>query len=165
MEEPQKFKVVLIGDGGVGKSTYIKKLCTGIFEKQYVATLGVEIHPIDIPRDEPARDLIFDVWDTAGQEKLGLLRESYYEGAHLGIIMFDLTSRITYKNVATWYRSLVHVCGEIPIVLIGNKADRNEIKCPSHMITFYRGRPNMAYFETSVKNNYNLNEPIMWLIE
>ena len=61
------------------------------------------------------------MWDTAGQEKLGGLREGYYIGAHAAIIMFDVTSRITYKNVPKWYKDLTRICENIPIVLVGNK--------------------------------------------
>ena len=59
--------------------------------------------------------------DTAGQEKFGGLRDGYYINGECGIIMFDVTSRITYKNVPTWHRDLTRVCENIPIVLVGNK--------------------------------------------
>src|ERR1700753_254363 len=65
----------------------------------------------------------FDVWDTAGQEKFGGLRDGYYIQGQCGIIMFDVTSRITYKNVPNWHRDLERVCENIPIVLCGNKVD------------------------------------------
>ena len=65
----------------------------------------------------------FNVWDTAGQEKFGGLRDGYYIQAQCAIIMFDVTSRVTYKNVPNWHRDLVQVCENIPIVLCGNKVD------------------------------------------
>lgn len=65
------------------------------------------------------------MWDTAGQEKLGGLREGYYIGGQCAIIMFDVCSRITYKNVPKWYKDLTRICENIPIVLVGNKV------CPS----------------------------------
>ena len=63
------------------------------------------------------------MWDTAGQEKFGGLRDGYYIQGQCGIIMFDVTSRITYKNVPNWHRDLERVCENIPIVLCGNKVD------------------------------------------
>ena len=63
------------------------------------------------------------LWDTAGQEKFGGLRDGYYIQGQCGIIMFDVTSRITYKNVPNWHRDLERVCENIPIVLCGNKVD------------------------------------------
>jgi small GTP-binding protein len=67
--------------------------------------------------------IVFNVWDTAGQEKFGGLRDGYYIQGQCGIIMFDVTSKITYKNVPNWHRDLERVCENIPIVLCGNKVD------------------------------------------
>ena len=70
---------------------------TGEFEKKYVATVGAEVHPMDFTTNRGK--IIFNVWDTAGQEKYAGLRDGYYIQANCAIIMFDVTSRITYKNV------------------------------------------------------------------
>jgi GTP-binding nuclear protein Ran len=78
--------------------------------------------------------------------------------------MFDLTSRISYKNVPRWYDSIIRVCGDIPIILIGNKADLDYRKVKPSAITFHKGK-RMEYFEMSVKQNFQVNEPIQWLLE
>ena len=85
------------------------------------ATLGVEVHPLRFTTNFGT--ICFNVWDTAGQEKFGGLRDGYYIQGQCGIIMFDVTSRITYKNVPNWHRDLERVCENIPIVLCGNKVD------------------------------------------
>ena len=85
------------------------------------ATLGVEVHPLTFNTNFGT--ICFNVWDTAGQEKFGGLRDGYYIQGQCGIIMFDVTSRITYKNVPNWHRDLKRVCENIPIVLCGNKVD------------------------------------------
>ncbi|XP_037067887.1 GTP-binding nuclear protein Ran-like [Pollicipes pollicipes] len=85
------FKCVLLGDGGTGKTTFVKRHLTGEFEKKYVATLGVEVHPLVFHTNRGA--IRFNVWDTAGQEKFGGLRDGYYIQGQCAILMFDVTSR------------------------------------------------------------------------
>uniref|UniRef100_A0A8D1YMF7 GTP-binding nuclear protein Ran n=1 Tax=Sus scrofa TaxID=9823 RepID=A0A8D1YMF7_PIG len=131
--EPQvQFKLVLVGDGGTGKTTFVKRHLTGEFEKKYVATLGVEVHPLVFHTNRGP--IKFNVWDTAGQEKFGGLRDGYYIQAQCAIIMFDVTSRVTYKNVPNWHRDLVRVCENIPIVLCGNKVDIKDRKVKAKSI-------------------------------
>ncbi|KAH6634406.1 GTP-binding nuclear protein GSP1/Ran [Chaetomium sp. MPI-SDFR-AT-0129] len=154
------FKLVLVGDGGTGKTTFVKRHLTGEFEKKYIATLGVEVHPLGFSTN--FGPIQFDVWDTAGQEKFGGLRDGYYINGQCGIIMFDVTSRITYKNVPNWHRDLVRVCENIPIVLCGNKVDVKERKVKAKTITFHR-KKNLQYYDISAKSNYNFEKPFLWL--
>lgn len=84
--------------------------------------------------------IVFNVWDTAGQEKFGGLRDGYYIQGQCGIIMFDVTSKITYKNVPNWHRDLERVCENIPIVLCGNKVD---VKVSSSMVRRVSGEPQL----------------------
>merc|ERR1712164_13725 len=158
-EIPQ-FKCLLVGDGGVGKTTFVKRHLTGEFEKKYVATIGVEVHAM--PFDTNRGRLIFNVWDTAGQEKFGGLRDGYYIQGQCAIIMFDVTSRISYKNVPNWHRDIVRVCENIPIVLCGNKVDVKERKVKVKQITFHR-KKNLQYYDISAKSNYNFEKPFLWL--
>ncbi|UKZ79494.1 hypothetical protein TrVFT333_007249 [Trichoderma virens FT-333] len=151
-QQTPTFKLVLVGDGGTGKTTFVKRHLTGEFEKKYMATLGVENYG----------QIQFDVWDTAGQEKFGGLRDGYYINGQCGIIMFDVTSRITYKNVPNWHRDLVRVCENIPIVLCGNKVDVKERKVKAKTITFHR-KKNLQYYDISAKSNYNFEKPFLWL--
>ncbi|TPX35984.1 hypothetical protein SmJEL517_g01832 [Synchytrium microbalum] len=149
-----------VGDGGTGKTTFVKRHLTGEFEKKYVATLGVEVHPLTFFTNFGA--ICFNTWDTAGQEKFGGLRDGYYIQGQCAIIMFDVTSRITYKNVPNWHRDLVRVCENIPIVLCGNKVDIKERKVKAKAITFHR-KKNLQYYDISAKSNYNFEKPFLWL--
>lgn len=154
------FKLILVGDGGVGKTTFVKRHLTGEFEKKYIATLGVEVHPLKFFTNRGP--ITFNIWDTAGQEKFGGLRDGYYIQGQAAIIMFDVTSRITYKNVHNWYRDLTRVCDEIPIVLVGNKVDVKDRKVRAKQITFHR-KKNLQYYDISAKSNYNFEKPFIWL--
>lgn len=130
---------MLVGDGGVGKTTLVKRHLTGEFEKKYIPTLGVEVHPLKFATN--CGPLSFNVWDTAGQEKFGGLRDGYYIQGQSAIIMFDVTSRITYKNVPNWHR------------------DR-QVKAKN--IQFHRKR-NLQYYDLSARSNYNFEKLFLWL--
>ncbi|CAM9925449.1 unnamed protein product [Ascophyllum nodosum] len=159
-QEMPEFKLILVGDGGVGKTTFVKRHVTGEFEKKYVATLGVEVRPL--PFHTNRGPIKFNVWDTAGQEKFGGLRDGYYIQGQCAIIMFDVTSRITYKNVPNWHRDLTRVCEHIPIVLCGNKVEIKDRKVKAKQITFHR-KKNLQYYDISAKSNYNFEKPFLWL--
>lgn len=159
-QQAPEFKLVLVGDGGVGKTTFVRRHLTGEFEKKYNATIGVEVHPLQFQTNRGL--IIYNVWDTAGQEKFGGLRDGYYIGGQCAIIMFDVTSRITYKNVPNWHKDLVRVCENIPIVLCGNKVDVKDRKVKAKAITFHR-KNNMQYYDISARSNYNFEKPFLWL--
>ncbi len=149
---------------------------TGEFEKKYNATVGVEVHPLEFQTNRGL--IIYNVWDTAGQEKFGGmktktffsinswtflgLRDGYYIGGQCGIIMFDVTSRITYKNVPNWHKDLIRVCENIPVVLCGNKVDIKDRKVKAKSIVFHR-KNNMQYYDISARSNYNFEKPFLWL--
>lgn len=156
-----EFKLVLVGDGGVGKTTLVKRHLTGEFEKKYIPTLGVEVHPLIFNTN--CGKVIFNVWDTAGQEKFGGLRDGYYIQGNCAIIMFDVTSRITYKNVPNWHRDIVRVCENIPIVLTGNKVDIKDRLVKARNVQFHR-KKNLQYFDISARSNYNFEKPFLWLV-
>eukprot|EP01088_Endostelium_zonatum_P016518 TRINITY_DN449_c0_g1_i1.p1 TRINITY_DN449_c0_g1~~TRINITY_DN449_c0_g1_i1.p1 ORF type:complete len:223 (-),score=50.91 TRINITY_DN449_c0_g1_i1:131-799(-) len=166
-EQPQQgqqqvptFKLVLVGDGGVGKTTFVARHLTGEFRKKYIATLGVEVHPLEFTTNYGP--IVFNCWDTAGQERFGGLRDGYYIQGQCAIIMFDLTARLTYRNVPEWHRDLVRVCDNIPIVLVGNKVDVKDRKVKAKMINFHR-KKNLQYYDLSAKSNYNFEKPFLWL--
>lgn len=154
------FKCILIGDGATGKTTFVKRHLNGEFERKYVATVGVEVHPLTFYTNRGP--IKFNVWDTAGQEKFGGLRDGYYVNGQCGILVFDLTSRVTYNNIPNWYRDLKRVCPLIPIVIVGNKVDVKERKVKAKQIVFHR-RKNLQYYDVSAKSNYNFEKPFLYL--
>ncbi len=161
-QSTQELKLILVGDGGVGKTTFVKRHLTGEFEKKYIATQGVEVHPMEFNTSKGR--IKFNVWDTAGQEKLSGLRDGYYIDAHCAIIMFDVTSRITYKNVPKWYKDITRICENIPIVLVGNKVDEKNRKVKAKQILFAR-KHGLQYFDISAKSNYQFEKPFLWILK
>ena len=152
------FKVVLIGDGGVGKSTFLKRCRTGEFEKKYIPTMGVDVGHLTF--DTNYGIVIFKVWDCAGQEKLGGLKEGYYQEAQGAIVMFDLTSRVTHTNAAKWIEDIRQVSPDIPVILCGNKCDIQDRKVEHNHINDMLPA-DVNYFQISARRNVDLNSP--WL--
>lgn len=154
------FKIVVIGDAGVGKSTFINRHRTGEFTKSYIPTMGVEVTPIPFYTNKG--HVICNMWDCAGQERFSGIKEGYYVGAQAAIIVFDLTSKITYKDLIYHHQNLRHSCPTIPIVICGNKIDCKET-FPAEDILFPRKR-NLQYYDISAKSNYNFEKPFLYLL-
>lgn len=155
------FKVVVVGDGGVGKTTWLKRHRTGEFEKRYIATMGVEVHTLTVHTNHGP--IFFKMWDTAGQEKFGGHRlKGYAQGAEAAIIMFDVTSKLSYLSVDNWFIQIRDICGNIPIVLCGNKCDVPGRKVLAKNMTFHRLNA-IPYYDISARSNYNFEKPLLYL--
>ena len=156
----KSFKVVLIGDGGVGKSTFRKYHLTSEFEEVYIPTLGVTVDPIKF--DTNCGPITFNVWDCAGQEKFSGLGEGYYISADAALIFFDVTSRISFKNAAWWKNEFKKVCPDAPVILCGNKVDvegsrKVSLLCVPEGFDYY--------YDISVKTSYNMDKPFLKLAQ
>lgn len=111
------YKVVLLGDGGVGKTTLIQRHVQNIFQPIYKPTIGAEVHPI--PFDTNYGRIVLNIWDTAGQEKYSGLREGYLIGASQAVIFYSADSRLSAEHMAFWET----VCGTVPSFKVGTKVD------------------------------------------
>ena len=156
------FKIVLIGDGGVGKTALAKKHLTGRFATRYIPTIGVETHFLTFSTS--CGPVSFDTWDTAGTEEYQGLREGYYVNARAALIMFDVTDPESYAHVVGWHRDIKRSCGQIPVTVVGNKIDRPNRKVQTDDVRFHKSH-GLAYFETSVKEGQNVTEPFEWLAQ
>ena len=162
MTDYTEIKLILVGDGGVGKSTFTKRHLTGEFEERYIATIGVDVQPLTF--NTTKGHVCFATWDTAGQEKLGPLRDCYYLRSHCAIVMFDVTSRTTFNNVPMWIKDVKMICPHIPIVLCGNKVDLRYRKVtPVEIRRFLRNQPGLQYYEISAKSNYHIEKMFLYL--
>ncbi|KAG6493089.1 hypothetical protein ZIOFF_048065 [Zingiber officinale] len=127
-------------------------------ESGFSATIGVEVCPLYFFTN--CGKIRFNCWDTGGQKKFGGPRDGYYINGHCAIILFDVTARLTYKNVPTWHRDIWFV--SIPIVLCGNKVDVKNRQVKAKQVTFHRMK-SLQYYEISAKSNYNFEKPFLYL--
>lgn len=157
-----EFNLVIVGDGGVGKTTFIKRHITGEFERQYISTYGVENSKLEFYTNHGK--VVFNINDVAGQEKFRK-SDREYSAADCAIIMFDLSSKISFRNVDKWYADLTNKCNGIPIVLCGNKSDIVPHKIDSNTVANYIYEANYTrYYPVSAKTNCNYEKPFLDLL-
>lgn len=158
----KSFKVLLVGDSAVGKTTFMKRHRTGEFDRRYNSTMAADLNNLQFRTDKGY--IKFDVLEVAGQEKIHpeYCQKFYYQGADAAIIMFSVDSRLTYRNVANWYRDIKIACGDIPIVIVGNKVDMVNPKVKSKNITFHQ-KKNLSYVDVSIKTYYHIDKPFLHL--
>ena len=117
------FKITVVGDGAVGKTSLIKKYTQGSFQEQYITTLGTQFSKYEEIIDDEKVDLY--LWDIAGQDQFQALRQRFYIGSSGAIIVFSHAPEQSksYEHVPRWLDDLKKHCGNIPLVLFGNKVD------------------------------------------
>ena len=124
---PIVYKVVLIGDSGVGKSNLLWRYTQNRFASDSKATLGVEFASKSVQVGE--REVLAQIWDTAGQERYRSITKAYYKEAVGALIIYDITKQSSFKNVEKWLKELNdHAECRMAVGLIGNKCDLKQIR-------------------------------------
>ena len=159
----QRFKVVVSGDGGVGKTAFINRHLSGTFTPNYVATLGADVHRVSVQTSYG--EVVFDMWDTAGQERLGGLADGYYINAKAAIIMFDMGNMLSRRNLKKWIEMYERVSPGTPISICGTKIDAVGMRAvsTSNILSGLSGKCESMVCELSAKNNTNCRAPLLWL--
>jgi GTP-binding nuclear protein Ran len=153
-----RYKLVIVGDGGVGKTTLVERHLTGNFNTNYTPTLGVEVFSHRFNTNYGP--IIFDIWDTAGQEKFSGLSDGYAVGADAIMGICDVTSKISAKNLNCWYNKMNKQ--KLPSVACGNKNDCSQHKL-SHLDKMGIKEKWSMYYDISAKSNYNFESPFLYL--
>ncbi|WP_457558882.1 Rab family GTPase [Candidatus Harpocratesius sp.] len=156
-EQAQKeihFKLCVIGEPAVGKTTLIYQFVHGKFLENYKPTLGISItNQVYNLQGFKQNQLNFMIWDVAGQKFFQRVRKYYYQGANVAFICYDVTRRESFDRVEFWYQDIRSVLPGIPIVIIGNKIDLFEDRQVSHMEGEQLARRlHCSFIETSAKS-------------
>ncbi|KAK8573710.1 hypothetical protein V6N13_009798 [Hibiscus sabdariffa] len=151
------FKVVLIGDSGVGKSNLLSRFTKNEFSLESKSTIGVEFATRSIRVDDKV--VKAQIWDTAGQERYRAITSAYYRGAVGALLVYDVTRRVTFENVERWLKELrAHTDSNTVIMLVGNKADLRHLRAvSSEDATAFAERENTFFMETSALESLNVD--------
>jgi len=139
-------KVVVAGDGTVGKTSLVRRFCEGKFEMTRVATIGVDFQTKLV--ELPERTVKLSIWDMAGQDRFQVIRAGFYRGSRAAALVFDVTSPESFANLERWRQEIIEVVPQQPFVVVGNKTDLERRISPEQGAAFAQGI-RAAYVETS----------------
>lgn len=150
------FKLLLIGDSGVGKSCLLLRFADDTYTESYISTIGVDFKIRTIDLD--GKSVKLQIWDTAGQERFRTITSSYYRGAHGIIIVYDVTDQESFNNVKQWLHEIDrYACENVNKLLVGNKSDLTSKKVVStETAKEFATSLGIDFLETSAKNASNV---------
>lgn len=154
------FKLLIIGDSDVGKSSLLLRFADNTFSGNYITTIGVDfkIRTVEVEGEK----VKLQIWDTAGQERFRTITSTYYRGTHGVIVVYDVTSGDSFANVKRWLHEIEQNCEDVSRILVGNKND-----CPERKVVLtedaqrFADQMRIQLFETSAKENINVEEMFM----
>ncbi|CAF0821911.1 unnamed protein product [Didymodactylos carnosus] len=164
-----QFKILLIGDSGVGKTCLMFRFADNMFAETFTPTIGIDfkIKTVRV-RDKTIK---LQLWDTAGQEKFYNITRSYYRNADAILLVYDRTEAVTFQNIARWMRNIdenVSYPDDVIRILVGNKSDlQNRLLITSNEGKALADKYHVDFFETSAKSESspNVNKMFYYLTE
>jgi small GTP-binding protein len=164
-----RFKIAVVGDGQVGKTSLIKKFTKGSFKKDYIKTIGAQFSVYDKEIDDDAIRLLF--WDIAGQQDFNFLRPSFFKNSRAAIIVYSLEKNYlgkdSFTNIPNWNKDIKQFCGNIPVVVFANKVDLINENDLSHteIAELVEKNQFLGYFITSAKTGQGVIEAFNSIID
>nr|CAI5850069.1 unnamed protein product [Callosobruchus analis] len=162
------FKVVLVGNAGVGKTCLVRRFTQGLFPPGQGATIGVDfmIKTVEVGNEK----VKLQIWDTAGQERFRSITQSYYRSAHALILVYDISCQPTFDCLPDWLREIEEYASSkvlrvLWLLFVGNKIDREDREIPTHVGEEFADRHNMYFLETSAKESDNVERLFMQIAE
>lgn len=161
----QSFKILLLGDSSVGKTSILIRYVDDFFGDSHIATIGIDYKVKFVQLND--KKIKLDLWDTAGQERFRALAKNYFKGANGYIFVFDITNRKSFESVKKWVSEAqtMAVVKGYQMFIVGNKCDCEEDrKVKIDEIEELANKYNAKFLETSAKDNININELFTKLI-
>ena len=149
-------KVVIAGDGGVGKTSLIRRYCTGMFQESRIMTIGVDFQIKIVEVD--GKPIKLSIWDVAGQDRFGAFRDTFYRGARAVALVYDVTDPVSLENLPKWQREISRVSPKCTFMVIGNKTDLARQVQREHAENWAVQRLKIPYVETSALDGTGVEE-------
>jgi small GTP-binding protein len=152
------FKILTIGESGVGKTCILLRYTDNKFSKHHLTTIGIDFKTKII--NYYTNKIKLYIWDTAGQERFRNIAQQYYNGADGIFLVFDVTDRVTFDKVTEWMKQILsyNTKDRVGIILLGNKIDAENRAVNCEEGNNLANEFGIKYFETSALTNYNLEE-------
>ena len=150
-----EYKIILVGDSGVGKTSILKKFINNEFNEDIKCTINIDFFSKSIKIDKNLYTNL-KIYDTAGQEKYRALIKQYYQGTDGIILVFDLTNENSFNKLKSWINEVSDNTEKAQIILVGNKADLIERKIDEETAENFAKQRDMKYIETSAKEGTNI---------
>ena len=158
------FKILLIGESGVGKTAILERYCDNVFNESLLSTVGVDFKAKYMTIEN--KKIKVQMWDTAGQEKFRNITSSYYRGTHGCLIVFDVMETVTFEKIGYWLNELKTEKQQPEIIIVGNKIDIGEKRVTDEMVsTFTNENGNLNVSYCSAKTGENIANIFNKLIE
>lgn len=147
-------KILLLGDGAVGKTSLVHRYVENVFKSTYKATIGVDIFSKNISGTD------LQIWDLSGQEHFVSVRSKFYSKSDGALLVFDLTNQKSFDNLGSWITEAKEGVGlEVPMVLLGNKLDLSDLIVISDSdFESFASNHNWKWFKTSAKSGENVEK-------
>ena len=152
------FKIVLIGDSGVGKSNLLYRFTRNEFNLESKTTIGVEFSQKNVQIE--GKNIRSQIWDTAGQERYRAITSAYYRGALGALLVYDVCKAETFESLGKWLKELKeHTDPQTIIMLVGNKSDLRHLRAvKTEDAAAFAQKNKLAFIETSALENNNVNQ-------
>lgn len=159
------YKIILIGDSYVGKTSLIIRFCEDKYEPNGLATVGIDTKTKYFKRKDKKVEL--QIWDTAGQERFKSLSKSCCNSMDGIIFVYDMGNKTSFQNIKVWYNNLKNIVDfkKVGLILVGNKCDLDNPEVNEEIVKDFCNSHNMNFIEASAKNNINVNEVFTTLVD
>ncbi len=148
-------KVVVAGDGNVGKTSLIRRYTEDKFDISRVATIGVDFHTHTV--DFPDGQIRLSIWDMAGQERFKIMRPGFYRGSRAAALVYDVTSPESLEHLVSWRKEILEAVPDQNFIVVGNKIDLDRVQNPDIARRFAESI-HAPYLETSALTGEGVTE-------